>query len=165
MASGKTQDFSTKILQWFASGTALDGTPGQHSGLYVALLSALPADPDTAGPFAGSSLSAHEVSSGYAYRAFLSVDTLTTIEKDTVNDAMQISNQGAGTEVTFPVAPANFAVSGYMITETNAQSDTDTGGEYIAYEFFTGADASKRRSVIAGDTIKINTNGLVIREK
>lgn len=158
MASGKTADFSTKLLTYIASGTALPS----HSGLYVGLLSALPTDPDTAGPFYGSSLSGVEFSAGSGYRVFLSNDTLTTISKDTTNDAMQLVNVGAGTEVTFDPAPSSFGVSGYVLTLSQTALTSDT---YVAYEFFTGADAGKRRSVIAGDTIKINTNGLVIREK
>lgn len=160
MASGKTIDFATNVLLYMASGQALPAHDSIDGGLYVALLNGIPADAETGGgPYAGSDISSFEVSTGY--RTFLSNNTLVTTGIDTTNDAVTISNE-AGLEVTFPVAPASFNVSGYALCYTQANK---TSGDYLAYEFFTGADASKRRSVNIGDTIKINVNGLTIREK
>lgn len=158
MAAGKTIDFSTSLLKYYASGEAL---PTISNGLYVALLSGVPAeaisDPN-AGPFSGLELSAFEVSSNY--RADLGATTLAGIVEDGTTKSMKITNAAA--EVNFSTAPASFPVSGYALC---LNASNKSSGSYVAYELFVGADASKARSVTVGDTIKINVDGLTIREK
>lgn len=160
MASGKTIEFAKNILSYMASGSNLPAHNSVDGGLYVALLSGTPANPETGGPFAGSDLAAKEVSAGNGFRAFLSNDTLNTTGLDSINDAVTVVNDGV--EVTFDLAPSNFNVSGYALCYH--PTSTDSSG-YLAYEFFVGANVSKQREVNQGDTIKINSNGLTIREK
>lgn len=158
-SAAKTIDFATSILKYFASGTPLP-TIGN---CYIGLLSTIPSDPSKGHgnpPYAGSEIADCEVSAGF-YRVSL-VDggsyLLESISEDTGSSSMQIANDGG--EISWPLAPANFNVSGYCICTDSASTASE---KYLAYELFDGT--SKGRSIIAGDSIKINTNGLVIKEK
>lgn len=154
MAAGKSREFAESILQYFAGDA--NALPS-HTGLYVALLSAIPAGTQ---PYDGSAIAGKEILAG-TYRAPLGTNKLSTIEKDTTNNAMSITNDGASPEIEFPtVAPEAFDVSGYAIT-LNATSVEASA--YLAYETFT--TAAKRKQVDVNDTIKINSEGLVIKEK
>lgn len=155
MAAGKTIEFADNVLEYLASGVSL---PSNTGGLFVALLSAVPAG---AAPYSGEDLASVEVSSGNGYRVALSTNKFGAIT--TVNEAREVVNSDSNNgEVNFTTAPGNFSVSGYALcySQTSTQAST-----YVAYEVFTGADASKARSVTQGDTIKINVGGLKIREK
>jgi hypothetical protein len=155
MAAGKTIEFADNVLQYLVSGLNL---PSNTGGLYVALLSALPAG---SAPYSGDALASVEVSSGNGYRAALSTNKFGAIT--TVSEAREVVNADSNNgEVNFSTAPGNFSVSGYALTYSQTSVLPET---YVAYELFTGADASKARNVIQGDTIKINVNGLKIREK
>lgn len=155
-SAAKTKDFASSILNYFKDGTALPVI----SNMYIGLLSALPSvnTPGAVPPYTGTEIKLCEVSAG-DYRVDLGDGSiLNTLEEDTNASAMRLVSNGG--EVTWPDAPANFNVSGYCICShpTNVTSDV-----YIAYELFDGTN--KGRTVIAGDSIKINTGGLVIKEK
>ena len=150
--AGKTREFAQRILQYYAAGEQLPAVPG--TGLYVTLLSAIPAGTE---PYDGSSIAEKEILPG-TYRAPLENNKLVAIEKDELNNAMQIKNDQG--EVNFGVAPQNMDVSGYALV---LDSTTTDASAFVAYEIFT--TPAKQREVIQNDTLKINVNGLVIREK
>lgn len=154
-SAAKTIDFATSILKYFASGAPLP-TIGN---CYIGLLSAIPSDKGFGSPpYTGTEVGACEVSAGN-YRVDLTNGLLLrVVSEDTGSSSMQIANDGG--EISWPLAPANFNVSGYCICTDSASTASE---KYIAYELFDGT--SKGRSIIAGDSIKINTNGLVIKEK
>lgn len=150
--AGKTKEFAVNILQYYAGGEQLPAVPG--TGLYVALLSGTP---DGVEPYDGSAVAAKEILPG-AYRASLENNKLVTIQKDALTNTMEIKNDGGA--VSFDPAPQNMNVSGYALV---LDSTSVAASSFIAYEIFT--TPAKQREVIENDTLKINTNGLVIREK
>jgi len=153
-SAAKTRDFAEDILQYMASGQALP----VHTGLYIALLSSTPAVKGyTNPPYTGTEVGACEVSASY-YRVALSTDTLVSISEDNTASALQIVSDGGS--IDWPDAPANFNVSGYVLC--NSQAGT-ASNNYVAYELFDGTN--KGRTIIAGDSIKINSGGLVVKEK
>lgn len=153
MASGKVREFAIDVLQYLADGTALTTNTG---GLYLTLLSAVPA---IAEPYTASSISAVEISAGQ-FRAPIGTDKLTTIS--TAGGFCQIVNNGG--EILFPAdAPAALEVSGYALCYT--QTGTFEG-DYVAYEVFNEvSNASKKRDINQGDTVKVNVGGLTIKEQ
>ena len=154
-SAAKTIDFATSILKYFASGTPLP-TIGN---CYIGLLSAIPSDKGHGNPpYTGTEVASCEVSAGF-YRVDLTDGLLLrAISEDTGSSSMQIANDGG--EIAWPLAPTNFSVSGYCICTDSASTASE---KYLAYELFDGT--SKGRTILAGDSIKINANGLVIKEK
>ena len=157
-SASKTIDFATSILKYFASGAPLPII----DNCYIGLLSTIPSDPSKGHgnpPYTGAEIGSCEVLPG-AYRVSLTENLLTqgSLIEDTGTSSMQIANDGG--EISWPLAPANFNVSGYCITTDSASTASE---KYLAYELFDGTN--KGRTIIAGDSIKINVNGLVIKEK
>lgn len=156
-SAAKTKDFAEDILEYMRGGTPLPLLVDNK--LYIALLSAIPADVTSVGPapYAGSEVALCEVSAGN-YRVALGTGILGTIAEDNDASAMRLISDGG--EITWPDAPANFNVSGYCLCSSPTAT---TSVSYLAYELFDGTN--KTRQINAGDSIKINTNGLVIKEK
>ena len=156
-SAAKTKDFATSILRYFGGGEPLPAI----GNCYIGLLSTIPSDPlKNLGdpPYSGAEIGACEVLPG-AYRVTLENGTLlTNITEDTGTNSMQITNNGG--EISWPLAPTNFNVSGYCICTDEFSTASE---KYLAYELFDGTN--KGRTIIAGDSIKINANGLVIKEK
>jgi len=153
-SAAKTIDFSINILKYMASGQDLP----QITQLHIALLSAIPADKGAGNaPYSGVEIAACEVSAG-DYRVALGQNKLVSISEDPNTSSMQIISDGGS--IDWPDAPANFNVSGYALC---SDANSIAGSAYLAYELFDGTN--KGRSIIAGDSIKINAGGLVIKEK
>ena len=153
-SAAKTKDFSEDILQYMASGQALP----VHQGLYIALLSSTPAVRGFGNPpYSGTEVGTCEVLPGN-YRVALGQNKLVSISEDLDTSSMEIISDGGS--IDWPDAPVNFNVSGYVLC--NSQTAL-TSNSYLAYELFDGTN--KGRSINAGDSIKINAAGLVIKEK
>lgn len=152
MAVGKTYDFAQAQLAYYTSGTALP----THTGIYIALLSAVPAGSE---PYYASAVSAAEFSAGQ-YRAQVTPASWGDIEPDLGNEAATVSNDSAS--VDFGNCPANVNVSGYAICINQTSL---AASAIIGYETFTGSSASKARAVQADDTVKINNGQLTIKER
>jgi hypothetical protein len=153
-SAAKTIDFATNILKYMASGQDLP----QINQVYVALLSAIPSDKNLGDPpYSGADIALCEVSAG-DYRVALGQNKLVSISEDPNTDSMQIISDGGS--IDWPDAPANFNVSGYALCSDVASIASSA---YLAYELFDGTN--KGRSINAGDSIKINAGGLVIKEK
>lgn len=152
MALGKTYDFAAAQLAYYASGTPLP----THTGLYVALLSGVPAGSE---PYYASAISAVEVSAGN-YRGQVAGGDWGDIAIDFGNEAATISNDNGS--VDFTTAPTAFNVSGYALCFSNTSLQASA---YMGYETFVGATASKARAVQANDTVKINDGQLTVKER
>jgi len=155
MAAGKTAEFATDILEYLFSGTASLPTI-THNTLYIGLLSEFPAGD---APYTAAQLSAVEVlNNSQIWRAPLPVASIGAVTA-IANDAMSRTTTA---EVAWPTAAVTgFTAKGYVI----AINDTTQGaGVYLAYETFPEG-SGKQRVVGATDNVKINSGGLVIKEK
>lgn len=156
MSVGKTREFATSIINYIVSGGSLP-THGGSNQLYIAIVSGNPY-PGIGEPFTASSLSAVEVSAGN-FRAQITSTNMDVTSVD--SSAVKIANDNGA--IDFPsTAPADFNMSGYVLclSPTSTQASA-----YLGYEIFEGSTASKQRSISSGDTLKVNTSNLILRER